>query len=124
MMNTDSNVATPFEIDHESDGARRWPQFSRQEVRRLEFLAYRRQTGRLHPALPIRADVDALCATLLTCAARPASRPSSHRGRERAPVRIPAWRSIRGGVPLTWAVYAELYGTRRPGYVDRHRPGR
>jgi hypothetical protein len=106
-------------IDHESDSARQWPQFSRQEVRRLEFQVYLRQTERMHPAPPVHPEVDALCATLFDRPAQPESRASSRR--ERPPVRIPSWHSIRGGIPLTWAVYAELYGTRRPGYVDRHR---
>jgi hypothetical protein len=123
-MNTESSVATPFGIDHASTSARRWPQFSRQEVRRLEFLVYRRQTGRLHPAAPVHGEVDTLCATLLDRPAQRASSAAAHQDPERAPVRIPPWRSIRGGIPLTWAVYAELYGTRRPGDVDRQRWGR
>jgi hypothetical protein len=150
MMNKDSNVSMPVGIDHESDSAQRWPQFSEQEVRRLEFLVYLRQTGRIlpvrtetdsaapwpqlsqqelrrleflrhlrqtgriPPAPAVPAEVDALCASLLAPPPLPTSRPASHHSRERSLSSIPAGRGIRGGIPLTWAVYAEKYGARRP----------
>jgi hypothetical protein len=150
MMNKDSSVTMPAGIDHESESTQRWPQFGEQEVRRLEFLVYLRQTGRISPvraetdgakhwpqfsqqeqhrlafvrhlrqtgrippAPPVPAEVDALCASLLAPATPPASRPAAYHSPERTPSAIPARRSIRGGIPLTWATYAEKYGTRRP----------
>jgi hypothetical protein len=148
-MNKDSNASVPVGIDHESDNAQRWPQFREHEVRRLEFLVYLRQTGRIRPvraetnstehwpqfsrqemrrleflrhlrqtgripsAPPVSEEVGALCASLLAPATPPASRPVSHYSPERTSSTSRARRNIRGGIPLTWAVYAEKYGTRR-----------
>ena len=124
IMNTDRSISMPVGIDRERDGAKSRPQFSEQEMRRLAFVVYRRQAGRMQPAPPGSADVDVLCAFLLAPAISPASRPASHQSQERTASTLPSWRSIRGGVPYIWAVYAEKYGTRRPGYVAWHRRGR
>jgi hypothetical protein len=105
----------------ETDSAEHWPQLSQQEIRRLEFLRHLRQAGRMSAALPVSAEVDTLCASLLAPATPRAPTPSSHQSQTRAPSPIPAWRSIRGGIPLTWAVYAEKYGTRRRSRTDGHR---
>jgi hypothetical protein len=150
-MNEDSSVTGSVGLDQESESAQRWPQFSEQEVRRLEFLVYLRQTGRIlpvrsetnstehwpqlsqqeqrrleflrylrrtgriPPAPSVSAEVDALCASLLVPMTPPASTPASH---HHSPARIPSpitvRRGIRGGIPLTWAIYAEKFGTRRP----------
>jgi hypothetical protein len=48
-----------------ADLATRWPPFSARELARLCFLVYRRQTGRIRPPAPVRAEVDAFCASLL-----------------------------------------------------------
>ena len=48
-----------------ADLTTRWPQFSARELARLRFLVYRRQMGRIRPSVPVRAEVDALCAALL-----------------------------------------------------------
>jgi hypothetical protein len=42
--------------------AAHWPQFSIEELCRLRFHVYRRDTGRIRPAALVRAGVDALCA--------------------------------------------------------------
>ena len=52
-----------------------WPQFSERERARLRFLVYRRQTGRICPAAPVRAEVDALCAALLATSGPPDPQP-------------------------------------------------
>jgi hypothetical protein len=155
-MNNDSRVTTPVEIDHErasvqrwphlseqevrrlkfvvylrqtgrippvragTDSAEQWPQFSQQELHRLKFVRHLRQTGRIPPASPVPADVDTLCASLLSPATSPASRPAADQRPERTPAPIPAWRSIRGGIPFTWAVYSQKYGTRRPSHTGGH----
>ena len=61
-----------------ADLAPRWPPFSERERARLRFLVYRRQTGRIRPAAPVRADVDALCASLLATSGPPDPKPSKH----------------------------------------------
>ena len=53
------------------DLATRWPQFSERERARLRFLVYRRQTGRIRPPVPVRAEADALCAALLATSGPP-----------------------------------------------------
>jgi hypothetical protein len=58
-----------------ADLAPRWPQFSERELARLRFLVYRRQTGRIRPPAPVCAEVDALCAALLTTAGPPDPKP-------------------------------------------------
>jgi hypothetical protein len=150
MMSTkDSSANISAGIDPESDSAQRWPQFSEQELRRLEFVVYLRQTGRISPvraetdravqrtqfsrqelrrlafvrhlrqtgrippASPVPAELDALYASLLSAATPPAPRPAAPHSPECAPSTSRARRNVRGGIPLTWAVYAEKYGTRR-----------
>jgi len=58
-----------------ADLATRWPQFSERERARLRFLVYRRQTGRIRPPVPVRAEVDALCAALLATSGPPDPQP-------------------------------------------------
>ena len=58
-----------------ADRATRWPQFSARELARLRFLLYRRQTGRIRPPVPVRAEVDALCAALLATSDPPDPQP-------------------------------------------------
>ena len=57
------------------DLATRWPQVSARELARLRFLVYRRQTGRIRPLVPVRAEVDALCAALLATSGPPDPQP-------------------------------------------------
>jgi hypothetical protein len=58
-----------------ADLATRWPPFSARELARLRFLVYRRQTGRIRPPAPVRAGVDALCASLLATSGPPDPQP-------------------------------------------------
>ena len=58
-----------------ADLAPRWPPFSERERARLRFLVYRRQMGRIHPPVPVRAEVDALCAALLATSGPPDPQP-------------------------------------------------
>jgi hypothetical protein len=58
-----------------ADLAPRWPQFSERELARRRFLVYRRQTGRIRPPAPVRAEVDALCAALLATSGSPDPQP-------------------------------------------------
>jgi hypothetical protein len=62
-----------------ADLATCWPQVSARELARLRFLVYRRQTGRIRPPAPVRAEVDALCASLLATSGpldpKPPTRP-------------------------------------------------
>jgi hypothetical protein len=58
-----------------ADRATRWPQVSERELTRLRFLVYRRQTGRIRPPAPVRAEVDALCASLLAASGPPDPQP-------------------------------------------------
>ena len=58
-----------------ADLATRWPQVSERERARLRFLVYRRQTGRIRPPAPVRAEVDALCAALLATSGPPDPQP-------------------------------------------------
>ena len=55
--------------------ATRWPPFSERERARLRFLVYRRQTGRIRPPVPVRAEVNALCAALLATSGPPDPQP-------------------------------------------------
>ena len=58
-----------------ADLAPRWPPFSARELARLRFLVYRRQTGRIRPPAPVRAEGDALCAALLATSGPPDPQP-------------------------------------------------
>jgi hypothetical protein len=58
-----------------ADLATRWPQFSERERARLRFLVYRHRTGRIRPPVPVRAEVDALCASLLATSGPPDPQP-------------------------------------------------
>jgi hypothetical protein len=58
-----------------ADLAARWSQFSARELARLRFLVYRRRTGRMRPPVPVRAEVDALCASLLATSGPPDPQP-------------------------------------------------
>jgi hypothetical protein len=58
-----------------ADLAMRWPHFSARELARLRFLVYRRQTGRMRPPVPVRAEVDTLCAALLATSGPPDPKP-------------------------------------------------
>jgi hypothetical protein len=55
--------------------AARWPPFSARVLARLRFLVYRRQTGRIRPPVPVRAEVDALCAALFAASGPPDLQP-------------------------------------------------
>jgi hypothetical protein len=72
-------------------GARPWPALSAADLRRLTFFAYLRRTGRLRPAAPVTAAVDALCTALL--------RPPAPRVRGSGP--------SHGGLPPVWQAYAK-----------------
>jgi hypothetical protein len=48
-----------------------WPEFSAAEVRRLNFLAYRRTTGHLHPPAPLSAAGTHLAAEIAAYLHRP-----------------------------------------------------
>src|SRR5438874_4750091 len=58
-----------------ADLATRWSPFSARELARLRFLVYRRRTGRIRPPVPVRAEVNALCAALLATSGPPDPQP-------------------------------------------------
>jgi hypothetical protein len=68
-----------------------WPALSAADLERLHFFAYLRRTGRLRPAAPVDATVDALCTVL------------------REPPAPRVWVSGRshGGLPPLWQTWAE-----------------
>jgi hypothetical protein len=68
-----------------------WPALSAADRRRLHFVAYLRRTGRLRPAAPVTAAVEALCTALL--------RPPAPRVRVSGP--------SHGGLPPIWQAWAE-----------------
>jgi hypothetical protein len=69
-----------------------WPALSAADLRRLHFFAYLRRTGRLRPAAPVTAAVDALCTALLR-------EPPASRVRGSGP--------YHGGLPPLWQTWAE-----------------
>jgi hypothetical protein len=73
MSTISTTDITRADLEEDLQGlAAQWPQFSAQELRRLRFHVYRRHTGRIQPAEPVRAEVDALCAALLARSSPPA----------------------------------------------------
>jgi hypothetical protein len=81
-----------------------WPTLSADDLRRLHFFAYLRRTGRIRPPAPFRAEIDALCTTLLReQPTRPATigrRGSAHHSNLR-----PVWH--HDGLPPVWQAWAE-----------------
>jgi hypothetical protein len=73
-------------------GAPPWPALGAADLERLHFLAYRRRMGRLRPAAPVDATVEALCTALL-----------------REPPAPRVWVSGRsqGSLPPLWQEWAE-----------------
>jgi len=121
-MSTRGSAATTTSIDHAQDLgalATRWPQFSARELDRLRFLVYLRQTGRIHRPAPVRAEVDALCAALLTYPAPPDPAPPRRSTGGAVPSPAPARRAAPAGVPPMWAAWSEKYGTLRPDRAGR-----
>ena len=72
-------------------GAPPWPALSAADLRRLHFFAYLRRTGRLRPAAPADATVDAICTAL----------------REPPAPRVRGSRPYHGGLPPLWQTWAE-----------------
>jgi len=68
-----------------------WPALSATDLERLHFFAYLRRTGRLRPAAPVDATVDALCTAVL---------------RESPAPRVRAGGPYHGGLPPLWQAYA------------------
>lgn len=75
-----------------------WPQLSAPELRRLRFLAYRRASGRLHPAAPLRAAGMQLAAEIAAYLRAPTPAPQLQD-------------AAAAGVPPLWRAW-----------LDAHRP--
>jgi hypothetical protein len=72
-----------------------WPALSTDDLHRLRFFAYLRQTGRIRAPAPTTEEFEALCMALLS--ESPAPRVAIY-GRQNA---------YYGGLPLLWRAWAE-----------------
>jgi hypothetical protein len=111
-LDTLGNTAAITKIDQRHDAAMHWPQFSERELGRLRFLAHRCQMGGLRRPAPVRAEVEALCTSLLANLEQPDPEPPRYSVAQLGS----AYSAARGSVPLLWAAWAEKNGWLQPNY--------
>jgi hypothetical protein len=99
-------MRTSLEQEHAGAGTGPlWPLLSAVELRRLRFLAYCRATGRIRPAASVRAEVEILCASLLSGRQLPGGTSSERRAPPpRGASGVPPFAS---GLPPLWQAWVE-----------------